>query len=146
RVVQLVEHAVDRHLIELPLVERVDVVVGDVRQHVLEQARLLVHGSLRHGLALQQPATGRERDARDDGDDQDLSELHDTPRVESTVTAMTSRHAASCTAFFDCVASMWATPGPAAPRYAASAGRITLCTRSARAARKRNNSAAGAIS
>src|SRR5213592_1789990 len=123
RIVQLVEHAVDRHLVELALVERVDVVIGDVREHILEQPGLLVHRSFRRGLALQQPATRRERDAGDDGDHQDLSELHETPRVESAVTVMTSRHAASCTAFLDWAASMCTTPGLRAVRYASSTRR-----------------------
>ena len=43
RVVQLVEHAVDGQLVEAALVDRIDVVVGDVREHVFEQACLLVH-------------------------------------------------------------------------------------------------------
>src|SRR2546426_661642 len=49
RIVQLVEHAVDRHLVEPPLLDRVHVEVGDVSEHVLEQARLLVNGP--RGLA-----------------------------------------------------------------------------------------------
>src|SRR6266513_741501 len=40
RVVQLVEHAVDGQLVEAALVDRIAVVVGDVREHVFEQACL----------------------------------------------------------------------------------------------------------
>ena len=102
---ELVEHAIDRHLIELPLVERVHVVVGHMGQHVLEQAGLLVDRSGRGGLTLQQPAARNEREAGHNGDGQDLAELHETPRVESAVATVTSRHAACCTAFLDWVAS-----------------------------------------
>src|SRR6267378_5362070 len=97
--------------------------VGDVREHVLEQPGLLVHGPGGRGLALQQPAAGGQRQPGGRGDDHDVAELHETPRVESAVTAMTSRHAASCTAFFDWVASTCTTPGPAARRYASSTRR-----------------------
>ncbi len=58
---QLVEHAVDRHLIELPLVERIHVVVGHVRQHVVEQTRLLVDRSGRLRFALQEPGARHQR-------------------------------------------------------------------------------------
>src|SRR5436189_205210 len=123
RIVQLVEHAVDRHLVEPPLLDRVHVEVGDVSEHVLEQTRLLVNGPRGLGLALQQPAPGGQRQAGRRADDHDIPELHETPRVESAVTAMTSRQAASCTAFLDCVASTCTTPGPAARRYASSTRR-----------------------
>jgi len=118
RVVQLVQQAVDRHLVEPSLVERVDVVVGHVRQHVLEQACLLIDGSRGSRLPLQQPAAGRERDHGDAGDDGQLANVHDMPRVESAAAAVTSRHAASCTACRDRDASTCTTPGPCARRYA----------------------------
>src|SRR5256712_6060127 len=123
RVAQLVEHAVDRHLIEAPLLDRIHVEVGDVSEHVLEKTAVLVNGPRGLGLALQQPAPGGQRQAGRCADDHDIPELHETPRVESAVTAMTSRQAASCTAFLDCVASTCTTPGPAARRYASTTRR-----------------------
>src|SRR5207244_4421014 len=109
--------ALDRNLVQGPLVDRAHVVVGDARQHILEQARLLVDRTRGPGVALQQPAAGGQRDHRDHGDQEELPVLHETPRSVS-VAAMTSRHAASCTACLDCDASMWTTPGPPAARYA----------------------------
>ena len=41
-IVQLLEHAVDRPVVELALGKRVDVVVPHVLEHLLEQARLLI--------------------------------------------------------------------------------------------------------
>src|SRR5207237_3611094 len=102
---------------------RVHIEVGHVREDVFAQPRLLVDGPRRLGLALQQPASSSERQACHCGHDHDIPELHETPRGESAVTAMTSRQAASCTAFFDCVASTCTTPGPAARRYASSTRR-----------------------
>src|ERR1041384_5969919 len=58
-IVQLIEQAVDRHLVELALVDRIDVEVGDTRQHVVEQPRLLVHRPLRRRVALEEPSPGR---------------------------------------------------------------------------------------
>ena len=69
---QPVEQAVDRHLVELPLVNGVNVVVGDMRQHVLEQARLAVHRPHRLGFVLQQPAAADQRDRHDAGDKEQL--------------------------------------------------------------------------
>src|SRR5207248_4222042 len=85
-------------------------------EHVLEQTRLLVNGPRGLGLALQQPAPGGQRQAGRRGDDHDIPELHETPLVEGAVTAMTSRQAASCTAFLDCVVSTCSPPGPASRR------------------------------
>ena len=90
---QLVEHAVDGHLVELALIEGVDVVVGDVGEDVVEQPRLLVDRTDRLGLTLEEPATGGERDDGDGDDHQSLATHHETPRSES--------QAASRTAFFD---------------------------------------------
>ena len=103
---QPVEQAVDRHLVELPLVNGVNVVVGDMCQHVLEQARLAVHRPHRLGFVLQQPAAAYQGDRHDAGDKEQLAVLHRTPRVVCAVAATISRHAASCTACLDCDASM----------------------------------------
>src|SRR2546429_9810445 len=123
RIVQLVEHPSDRHLIQPALVDRIDVIVGHVGEHVLEQAPLLVPRPDGRGLPLQQPAARGQRHAGDGDEDQRLPELHETPRVESGAAARTSRHAASRTACFDCVPSTWTTPGPCARRYASSTRR-----------------------
>ena len=117
---ELIEQAVDRHLIELALVDRVDVEVGDAREHVVEQPGLLIDRPRWRRAALQQPATrGQRQHARDD-DEHDLLPLHDVPptRSCSAAAAPTSRHAASCTAVLVPVASMCTTPGPFARRYA----------------------------
>jgi hypothetical protein len=95
RVLQLAQQPVDRHLVELALVERVHVVVGDVRQDLVEQAGLLVHGAGGRLAALQQPAPRRQRDRRQPGYHQDPLSSHAMPLDERAVTAASSRHAAS---------------------------------------------------
>ena len=101
-IVQLVEHALDRHLVQLALVERIDVIVGDVRQHVVEQACLLVDRSGRLRFALQEPAARNHRGGDDGGNHEPFMANHHVLLSESVplVTARTSRQAASCTAFF----------------------------------------------
>ena len=111
---QLIEQPVDRHLVELLLVERIDVEVGDPGQHVVEQPGLLVHRARGAAFPLQQPAARRQGHAGDDRDDRDVPMLHDIPRSECVLSAMTSRQAASWTACFERVASRCTTPGPLA--------------------------------
>ena len=123
-VVELVEEAVDRHLIEPALVDRVHVEVRDAREHVVEQAGRLVHRPRGGRAALQQPPARGQRQHRGDDDEHDPLPLHDVPPTRScSAAALTVRHAASCTAVLDPVASMCTTPGPAARRYASSTRR-----------------------
>ena len=82
-VVELVEEAVDRHLVELALVDRVHVEVRDAREHVVEQARRLVHGPRRGRAALQQPPARGQRQHRGDDDEHDSLPLHDVPPTRS---------------------------------------------------------------
>ena len=118
RIAQLIEHAVDRHLIELALVERIDVVIGDVGQHVVEQPRLLIDRAFRLRLPLQEPAAADQRGQGDDGDHGPFMTNHHAPLSDSAVAAATSRQAASWTAFLAPLASIWTIPGPDALRYA----------------------------
>ena len=92
---QLIEQPVDRHLVELLLVERIDVEVGDPGQHVVEQPGLLVHRARRGVCPLQQPPARSQGHDGDGRDDRDFPMLHDIPRSECALTAVTSRQADS---------------------------------------------------
>src|SRR5207237_4996991 len=96
---ELIEHPVDRHLVQLTRIERVNVGVGHVREHILEQAGLLVDRARWFRFALQEPPAADESGECDDGDDGPFMTNHETPLKCRAVTAATSRQAASCTAF-----------------------------------------------
>ncbi len=66
---QLVEEPVDRHLVQVSFVDRVDVVIGDLGEHLLEQRRLLIDRPVGVGFALEQPPAASESHERDDGDE-----------------------------------------------------------------------------
>ncbi len=73
-IVQLVHHPRDGHRVQLALVDRVHVVVGDVRHHVVEQTRPLVHAVVATAALLHEPAAGQERhDGYCGGDDDTLT-------------------------------------------------------------------------
>ena len=98
-IAELIQHAVDRHLVESLLVERVDVIIRDVCQHVVEQAGLLVDRPGRFGFALQEPTTADQGGEKDGGNHEPFMSNHHAPLSDRAVAAATSRQAMSWTAF-----------------------------------------------
>ncbi len=109
-VVQLVQHADRGLLVERRFADAVHVVRLHPGEHIIEQARALVHAAVVAHTALQQPAPGKERDARH-CQDKSPPLLHDCLQ-RSGRRSRTAVQAASSSCSGLPVASKCTMPGP----------------------------------